>query len=552
MFFRISAALSCFYALTFVNLSFGLNVLFISDGRAGHLTPMFELAKAMNNHNITFLTERMAQSYIDLDSFSSPRFRLIYVDNSTDALLKEKHLHQQLMDLLSDRSLLTAAPQLISLMTDVVAAFYLKIFEILTYERFDAIVADHMMFGVPILCKAASTPCILQGATYIPSIFDLNLPHGFSLLTENEMTQLPYRIYNTIFTGYATIRLAPLLIPTYYRFLQSLPQGSGPFQDMFTLKNVFSTDTKCLQLLSIPSSFFSAPYPNQYQKYLGAFIDETPIDDDNSTLTAWVKSKPTSSIIFGAFGSSSIIPYDRMYNLINGLAKFLLQTNDSFLLLALRDINYKTYETVLKDLSDGNYRQILENKERIWIEQGFVKQKWILRQTSVKIFFSHCGMGSILEALYFMKPIVCMPFNMDQFMIARRIENLKLGQSLFIRSDLLQSLLSLGDFTNYTFTDESVAQKVSTLWTDVIYEQSVERMSLEIKHSGGTQRAVKEIEFFVKLNGSLDNYTPFANTLPFYQRYPLDLLFIFIILPVIIIRYILSKCCKKRKKTKTE
>jgi hypothetical protein len=282
-------------------------------------------------------------------------------------------------------------------------------------------------------------------------------------------------------------------------------------------------------------------------------MDETTIDnDDDDTLTTWIKSKPISSIVYGAFGSSSLIPYDRMYNLINGLAKFLLQTDDSFLLLALRSANYDTYKVVLKDVRNDEIRKVLENKQRVWIEKGFVKQKWILQQKSIKMFISHCGMGSAMEALYYSKPIVCMPFNMDQFTNAIAIEDLKVGQSLFVPPSAIQNFLNPYNLVQYNFTAESVTSKISDIWMNVAYEKAARAMSLEIKHAGGVKRAVEEIEFFVNLDGNLDRFAPFQSTLWFYQRYLLDLLLIFVILPGLIIIYIVLKYCKRQRKIKTD
>jgi hypothetical protein len=341
---------------------------------------------------------------------------------------------------------------------------------------------------------------------------------------------------------------------TVYTIFQSLPQIPGPFYDSYTVKNLmFSKKSKCLNLVSIPSTFYTPSYSDHYIKYLGAFMDETTIDnDDDDTLTTWIKSKPISSMIYGAFGGSSLIPYDRMYNLINGLAKFLLQTDNSFLLLALRSANYDTYKAVLKDLRNDEVRKVLENKQRVWIEKGFVKQKWILQQKSVKVFLSHCGMGSALEALYFSKPILCMPFSSDHFSNAIAIENLNVGQSLFVPPSAIQNLLNPYDFVKYTFTAERVTNKMLELWMDVTYEKAARRMSLEMKHAGGVKRAVEEIEFFVNLDGNLDRFAAFQSTLWFYQRYLLDLLLIFVILPGLIITYIVLKCCKRQRKTKTD
>jgi hypothetical protein len=60
-----------------------------------------------------------------------------------------------------------------------------------------------------------------------------------------------------------------------------------------------------------------------------------------------------------------LISYERMYNLINGLEKFLLQINDSFVLLAFRNTNYLTYQTVLKNLNNEELKNILNDDRRI-------------------------------------------------------------------------------------------------------------------------------------------------------------------------------------------
>jgi glucuronosyltransferase len=186
------------------------------------------------------------------------------------------------------------------------------------------------------------------------------------------------------------------------------------------------------------------------------------------------------------------------------------------------------------------------------IENRFVEQKWILQQNSIKLFFSHCGMGSCSEGIYFQKPILCMPFNMDQFINAISIEHLAIGLSLFVPPSLFQSLLLPYHFHEYTFTAQSVTTKLMNIWRNESYREMVKIMSLEMKHAGGLKRAVEEIEFFVNLKGNLDRYAPFQSTLPFYQRYKLDLLIIFVILPIIIVTYGLIKCCKRRRKVKTD
>ncbi|CAF1376957.1 unnamed protein product [Adineta ricciae] len=537
---------------TWILQSHCLNVLFVVDGAAGHLTPVLELAKAMKNHNITFLTQQLARIYTDLNSYSSPRFRVIYANDTIDGFLREKYFVEQEVINFANHSVLNALPEIVSLAGDIFSELLNKTIHVLMHERFDVIVAGQMIFGISLLCNKISTPCVIQDAVHPLSFLNLNSPNEFASLTTKEMSQFKYRIYNLAFTVHATTRIITKLVPAVYTLFQSLPQIPGPFYDAFTLKNILSSRSKQLHLISLPSSFPMSVSPTPYKKYLGAFIDETSIGDDNSTLITWIKSKPISSIVYGAFGSTSFIFYDRMYSLISGLAMFLLQTEDSFLLLAFQNANYDTYQAVLNNLPDVRYRQILKNEERVRIKQGFVKQKMILQQPTVKIFLSHCGMGSCIEGLYFRKPIICMPFNVDQFYNSRSIENFKLGQSLFIPPSRLQTMQSLGHFTTYTFTSESVSDKLMTIWTNPTYERAAEHISLEMKHAGGLKRAVEEIEFFVSLNGDLDRFTPFPDTLRFYQQYCLDLLFVAIILPLMIVRYLFLKCSKRQRKTKTD
>ena len=532
-----------------------LNILFVSIGAAGHVTPMFELAKAMTNHNVTFLTHQMAKSYINLNSNSSSSslFHIIYANDSPNAFSDEKNLEQNLMLTMANQSLLTAFSKIALIVSNFSLGLLNKTIHILMHDHFDVIIAGKMVFGISIVCEKIQIPCVLQSPSLMPTIFDFNLPNPFSLLTSKQLSQFTYRIYNAVFTAHLTVKMIPKMIPTVYTVFQSLPQVPGPFYDSFTLKNLLFSKSKCLNLISVPPTFGTPTYSDHYTKYLGAFMDDTPIHDDNDdALTMWIKSKSTSSIVFGAFGSSSIISYDRMYNLIYSLAKFLLQTDNSFMLLALRNMNYDAYQAVLKDLHDDEIRKILENKQRVWIEKGFVKQKWILQEKSMKIFLSHCGMGSVMEALYFSKPILGMPFSAEQFSNAIAIDNLNVGQSLFEPPSGIQNFLNPYDLVNYIFTPESVTNKLLNLWTNVDYEKAARQMSLEMKHGGGVKQAVEEIEFFVNLDGNFDRFAPFQSTLSFYQRYMLDLLLVFVIVPGLIVRYILFKCCKRQTKTKTD
>lgn len=92
--------------LAFISVSNGLHVLMISSGAAGHVIPMFELAKAMKDHHVTFITETYAQSYINFTSYPNlSSFDLIYSNDSRDALMDEKKSEKEILEYATNHSL---------------------------------------------------------------------------------------------------------------------------------------------------------------------------------------------------------------------------------------------------------------------------------------------------------------------------------------------------------------------------------------------------------------------------------------------------------------
>ncbi|UJR18972.1 hypothetical protein I4U23_022101 [Adineta vaga] len=539
--------------LLFIPGSFCFNVLLISIGHAGHVTPLFELAKSLQHHQITFVTQPLAQSYVNFNYFSNTSsFRLIYTNNSIDAFIDEKQKEQQLIDFAANHGFFDNMAHTTELFSEDINSLFHKLIDLLMNEKFDVIIANSIIKGIHVLSKQTNTSCVIQSTESIPNMLDFNLPNIFSLLSKEQMTQIKYRIYNVIYTLRLGVILIKKVLPTIGMINKSLPRVPGPFYDSLSLKNLFFTETQCLELFSIPPTFYTQSYTNHYTKYLGAFIDETEIKYTENELSTWVRSKANKSIIYAAFGTSSLIKFDRMRNLIDGLAEFLLKNTNCFLLLVLRGKNYDFYQMVLKAMKREDYKNIFQNPEHVRIETGFVQQKWILQENSIKLFLSHCGMGSCSEGIYFQKPILCMPFNMDQFINGNSIVQLGIGLSLFNPPSLYQSLLRPYHFYDYNFTSDSVTRKLTEIWENDSYQRMIKIMSLEMKHAGGLKQAVKEIEFLVSLNGNLDRYAPFQSTLVFYQRYLLDLLIIMVIIPMTIVVYGLIKCCKRRQKEKRD
>ncbi|CAF3670951.1 unnamed protein product [Rotaria sp. Silwood1] len=508
----VSSFMLSIWFLTLVPVSYGLNVLMITLGAAGHVIPMFELAKSMKNHNVTFITALHAQSYINFESYAKlSSFRIIYTNDSTDAFINEKKREKQVVEYFMNHSLLESVDYMISRISPVINTLMTKSVNLLMSERYDVIIGTSLTIGTHLLCKQANASCVIIILENQLNRFDVNQPISNSLLSSKHLTELKYRIYNFVLTLRLTIPLFKTVFKMYYRIFHSFPQVPGPFYEVFTLRNILRTKSNCLKLISLPPTLYPPSSLYHDTKYLGGFVDNSSIEYVENDLTRWIKSKPPKSIVYVAFGSISVLNQVRMKNLIYGLAEFLLQKDSISAFLAFRNTNYENYQIVLNEMEHDQYRQILMNDQRsLW--NGFNYQ------FSNAISIYHSGVG----------------------------------ESLFVPPSLWKLFLNPLDFHDYVFSASDVTTKLLAIWRNTSYEQAVRMMSLEIKHAGGVRKAVEEIEHFVNLNGSLDRYKPFYNTLPFYQRYLLDIIFVCIILPSVIIYYLCVKYCNRNRKAKKD
>lgn len=539
---------------TLITGTAALNVLMVSVGAAGHVIPMFELAKAMRDHRVTFVTDTYARLFVNLDSLAnSSSFRVIYLPASADETIDQASEMKHLVNQVLSRPLFDGFVYMISKITDGLSGLMRKSVEQLIEERFDVIIGTSLTVGVNALCQDANISCVIQLAEQELDIFDATLPSSFSLLSIEQLSSLPYRLYNVLFTVRAVISTIPKLFHIYKLIIQSLPQIPGPFHNTFTWQNILLSEPKCLKLYSMPPTLYPTPHLDHLSKYLGAFIDESSISQDTgSELAQWVNAKADRSVVYVAFGSVWILDLERMRNIVRGLAAFLRHTDSVSILVAFRNTNFHHYSTALAEITDEASHRVLTDPQRVRVENRFIEQKWVLKHKAVSLFVSHCGMGSAVEALFYEKPILCVPLGVDQHNNAIAIRHSGVGDSLFLPPSMLDSLRNPIDYRNYTFTSEDVTHRLTTMWHNASYQRAAQLMSLEMKHAGGVKQAVKEIEHLASLNGNLNRYAPFHSALPFYQRYGIDLLVFYLLLPTVILFQLFSRCCKRNQKQKLE
>lgn len=107
---------------------------------------------------------------------------------------------------------------------------------------------------------------------------------------------------------------------------------------------------------------------------------------------------------------------------------------------------------------------------------SFVPQLEVLERATV--FISHGGMNNVNEGLYYANRFLVIPMDMDQYAVAERVRQLKLGYSMDkeeVTADLLR-------------------KKVEQLLGDAEVEENVKEMSKIMQKAGGVKAAADFIE----------------------------------------------------------
>ena len=175
------------------------------------------------------------------------------------------------------------------------------------------------------------------------------------------------------------------------------------------------------------------------------------------------------------------IPYDDMKNLIIYISLGTLQNE-----------NMTFYKKCIEAFRDSDFSVIMSIGKKIDIKElgeipanfyvyNFVPQLEVLERS--QIFITHGGMNSVNEGLYYHNKCLVIPMDVDQFAVANRVEELKLGYKLLkdnISCDILK-------------------KSVSKLLEDDYVSKSVEKISETLHNSGGVTKAAEYIEQNISL-----------------------------------------------------
>lgn len=157
----------------------------------------------------------------------------------------------------------------------------------------------------------------------------------------------------------------------------------------------------------------------------------------------------------------------------------------------------------------------------------------------MKIFITHGGLLSTIEAIHFGKPIIGIPVYGDQHLNAAKMETMGIGFKLAFSS----------------LAEEKIYESITKILNDPIYDKTAKDLSKRFRDRPRSplDEAIFWIEYVIRHKGAKFMKSPLLN-LNFYESYMLDVILVVIVsamTPIFIIKKIISYSCEN-KKTKSD
>ncbi|XP_018324508.1 2-hydroxyacylsphingosine 1-beta-galactosyltransferase-like [Agrilus planipennis] len=384
-------------------------------------------------------------------------------------------------------------------------------------ETFDLIILERFMNDALIgLSHRFKAPYIyLSPIGYSRWVSDLTGNPGspayypdFFLGYSYDMT-LWQRFYNTLFYCFALVHRHMVVLPRHKELLKMHFPEAPSFEDLYYNSSLILMNTHFSIKYSVPS------VPNMID--IGGYHVSPPRDLPND-LKKYMDSA-TDGVIYFSLGSGA----------------------------KSKDMPTETRDAMLRVFSNLKQKVLWKWEEDVTFQKpsNVKMEKWfpqqdVLAHPNLKLFITHGGLLSTIEAIYHAVPLLALPVFGDQLMNAAEIEALGYGLKLpFVDFDKQQFKLLI----NEILTNNRYKKGIKTR-SDILHDQETKPVD----------RAVWWIEYVIRHKGAPHLKSVTLN-LKWYQYILLDVLALAVVIIFLIVTSVyvcLKKLFKENKKSKKD
>ncbi|PIN04655.1 hypothetical protein CDL12_22806 [Handroanthus impetiginosus] len=202
-----------------------------------------------------------------------------------------------------------------------------------------------------------------------------------------------------------------------------------------------------------------------------------PLWKEDSSCLEWLDQQPPSSVVYIAFGSSTVLTRTQFHELAMGLEL----ANRPFLWVVR---HYGGVEN--NDFPEGFLERVLKQGRII----GWAPQQKVLSHPSIACFISHCGWNSTVESVSNGVPILCRPYFADQF----------INQSYIC--DIWKVGLKFEEDTGGMVTSQEIKKKIDELLHDAKFKERAlnlkEKIRISAREGGSSYKNLRDFISWIK------------------------------------------------------
>ena len=483
------------------NNNSSLSVLILTSIYPAHFFPLLALGEDLvsRGHNVTMLGPVM-EGYevlpIDAENKGITFMSAGFEPRSTYDTQKQGAKHE-------GASFFSLIYNMTKSIRDVnIEEFYMlrmiRLLKQINHRAYDYIISDNAVACVIIdLLDQWNTDRVMAVLAPIPlhppGLITWPYPKMTTPFTEN-MTFIDRLLNTAVYTPleYAALMLVEAIMQFYFNISMN-----GAFDSFLGVKYPILYNT----LVGFDWARTTLPL----QHYVGPMITRSPPPLDSS-ITDWLKDKPTKSIIYVSMGTSVDVTHEI------ALAVLSL-ASDHFVVWSCRN----------------DLKEYTINEEKIYLT-SWTSQIALLNHSSILYSVMQCGLTSVQESLYFGIPVICIPSAFDQYDVSLRLVSNGLGARLLPANINKEALTEAIQYVS----SETVKDKVTKMRKIMIANDGVKKASnlvelyADIGHSHG-------IPSYAKYNWY------------WYEFYNIDVYIILVLLimfGVWIIKRTCSTCCR--------